>query len=89
MLHGKLKRQDKVCAVEGCNQPLGRHRSRYCSQFCADKAQGNIVRKHSARRRNSRRVSNPDPFPSYHEVRTIRRMQDVPAERWSEYEFVR
>lgn len=42
--HGKPKVQSRFCALAGCENPVSRKRSRYCSTACRDKAKAGVVR---------------------------------------------
>ena len=86
----KLEKLGRVCAIEGCNHPVVGRRSRYCSDECASKAYHQQVREASKRKREKkRRSSKSKPERRKLEVRAIRGMQQVPVERWGEYEFKR
>lgn len=89
-LHGE-NRQAKICALEGCNNLVPEDRRRYCSVKCAKEAQReqNRTNPRSNRRINSYLSVNKRYERHIQEIRTIRSMQDVPADRWGEYEFVR
>lgn len=82
------RRAGKVCAIEGCDNPVHPPRRQHCSDHCAAKVQREQVRRTSAINRKKRRsLSKSNYLRHKREVRSIRCMQHVPAERWQEYEF--
>lgn len=84
----KKRRAGRVCALEGCNDPVIPPRRRYSSDACAAKAQREQVRRSNEKLPDSRQGSSKFKYERHgREVRTIRFMQHVPAERWQEYEF--
>lgn len=81
-----VKQSDKTCEIEGCENLIPEGRRRYCSDGCAAKAQKEQVRKTSERLREDR-GANPKRPVHIRETRTVRGMQQVPADRWDEYVF--
>lgn len=85
-----MKRLSRVCAIEGCENPVHPPRRRHCSAHCAAKAQREQVRKTSEINRKKRSSSSKlKPRRQQQEIRAIRYMQHVPAERWDRYEFIK
>lgn len=84
-----LGQSDRVCAAKGCQRLVRPPRRLYCSDACAGKMQREQVRKGCEITRKKRRSSSKSKARRSRELRTIRGMQQVPVERWPEYEFVR
>lgn len=84
------RRAGRVCALEGCDNLVRPPRRRYCSDTCAAKAQREQMRRSNEILPGSRQGSSKFKYERHRrEVRTIRCMQNVPAEQWSRYEFVK
>ena len=82
------RRAGNVCAIEGCDNLVQPPRRRHCSDVCAAKTQKEQVRRGSEVNRKKRRSSSKTKQErQVQEIRAIRTMQNVPAERWQEYEF--
>jgi len=85
-----IERQYKVCAIDGCENLVHPPRRRHCSDHCAAKAQKEQTRRTSEIKRRMKRALSKSKHKRHKgEVRTIRCMQHVPAERWEQYEFVK
>lgn len=84
-----LGQDDRVCAREGCQCLVHPSHRLYCSDTCAGRIHGEQIRRSSEVTRKKRRSSSKSKARRSREIRTIRGMQQVPAERWFQYEFVR
>lgn len=88
--NGELKRLGKVCAYDRCKRLVRAPKRRYCPGDCAVKAQKEQSRKTSEIKRRMKRALSKSKYVRHgKEVRTIRYMQHVPAERWQEYVFIK
>ena len=88
--NGETKRSGRICALEGCEILVLPPRRRHCSDHCAAKAQREQSRKSSEIKRRMKRALSKSKHERHgREVRTIRTMQNVPAERWDQYDFIK